>query len=75
MVARILIWSLIESDTTVAELRDALPELEQPSTWLWSEASERFGAVTFDEDVPPALERARELIGRDPDVYEEFDAL
>jgi len=75
VVVRILIWSLFESDTTLAELRDALPELEQPGTWLWSEASERFGAVTFDEDVPPALDWAKELIGRDPDVYEEFDAM
>jgi len=68
-------WSLFDSQTTIDELREALPDLEEPGTWLWSEASERFGAVTFDEDVPPALERARELIGRDPDVYEEFDAL
>ena len=68
-------WSLFESQTTIDELREALPDLEEPGTWLWSEASERFGAVTFDEDVPPALERARELIGRDPDIYEEFDAL
>ena len=75
MVVRILIWRLSESDTTVAELRDTLLELDQPSTWLWSEANERFGAVTFDEVVPPALEWARELIGRDPDVYEEFDAM
>lgn len=75
MVVRILIWSLFHSKTTLDELRDALPELEQPSMWLWNEAGERFGAVTFDEVVPPALERARELVGRDPDVYEEFDAM
>ena len=75
MIVRILVWSLFDSDTTLAELRDTLPDLDQPSTWLWSEANERFGAVTFDEVVPPALERARELIGREPDVYEEFDAL
>ncbi|MGH7541477.1 MAG: hypothetical protein ACRELC_10800 [Gemmatimonadota bacterium] len=75
MVVRILIWNLFDSDMTIAELRETVPELDQPDTWLWSEANERFGAVTFDEVVPPALERARELVGREPDVYEEFDAV
>lgn len=75
MIVRILVWSLFDSHTTVDELREALPDLEEPSTWLWSGASERFGAVVFDEEDAPSLERARELVGRDPDVYEEFDAL
>ena len=75
MIVRILVWSLFDSDTTADELREALPDLEEPSTWLWSDASERFGAVLFDQDEGPSLERARELVGRDPDVYEEFDAL
>ena len=75
MIVRVLVWSLFDSDTTVDELRETLPDLEEPSTWLWSDASERFGAVIFDEDDAPSLERARELVGRDPDVYEEFDAL
>jgi hypothetical protein len=75
VIVRILVWSLFDSRTTVDELREALPDLEEPSTWLWSDASERFGAVLFDEDEAPSLERVRELVGRDPDVYEEFDAL
>jgi hypothetical protein len=77
VIVRVLVWSLVDSEATVDELREALPELEAPSSWLWSEASERFGAVVFDDDgdAAPALERGRELIGRDPDVYEEFDAL
>lgn len=75
MIVRILVWSLFDSNTTVDELREALPDLEEPSTWLWSDASERFGAVVFDEDEASALERARELVGRGPEVYEEFDAL
>jgi hypothetical protein len=75
VIVRLLVWSLFDSDATFGELADRLPELEEPSTWLWSEASERFGAVLFDDDVGPAAERARELIGREPDVYEEFDAL
>jgi hypothetical protein len=75
VIVRLLVWSLFDSETTIDELRDRLPALEEPSTWLWSDASERFGAVLFDDDAGPALERAQALIGRDPDVYEEFDAL
>jgi hypothetical protein len=78
VIVRLLVWSLFDSDTTVHELQDTLPELEEPSTWLWNEASQRFGAVLFDDDADTAgtaVERARELIGRDPGVYEEFDAL
>jgi hypothetical protein len=75
VIVRILIWSLFESKTTIDELRDSLPELEEPSTWIWSEANERFGVVVFGEELPAAVAHARELVGSDPDVYEEFDAL
>ena len=75
MIVRILIWSLFDSKTTIAELRDSLPELEPPSAWIWNEASERFGLVFFGEDLPEDVGRVRELIGTDPVVYEEFDAL
>jgi hypothetical protein len=74
VIVRLLVWSLAEADTTLDELRVELAALEPPSTWLWNEAGERFGAVLFEDELPEALERARELIGRDPDVYEEFDA-
>jgi hypothetical protein len=75
VVVRILIWNLFESKTTTDELRAALPELEPPSTWIWNEASERFGLVSFDEELPQAAGLARDLVGRDPEVYEEFDEL
>jgi hypothetical protein len=75
VILRVLIWSLFDSKTTIDELRDAIPELEAPSTWIWSEASERFGLVVFEDELPDAVAMARDLIGRDPDVYEEFDAL
>ena len=52
MVVRILIWSLFDSKTTIDELRDALPDLEPPSAWIWSEASERFGLVAFGDELP-----------------------
>ncbi|HXG77128.1 MAG TPA: hypothetical protein VNJ53_11200 [Gaiellaceae bacterium] len=75
MVVRILVWSLFDSKTTIEELRAALPPLAEPSAWIWSEAGERFGALVHGDEVPEALTEARGLIGRDPDVYEEFDVL
>lgn len=75
MIVRVLIWNLFDSKTTIDELRDALPELEAPSAWIWNEASERFGLVAFEEELAGEVERARDLIGADPVVYEEFDSL
>lgn len=75
MVVRLLIWSLFESKTTIDELRSTLPELEPPSAWIWNEGSERFGVVSYGEELPEAVGWARDLLGDDPEVYEEFDAL
>lgn len=75
MVVRILIWNLLESQTAIAELRESLPELDAPSTWIWNEAAERFGVIVFGEDLPEAIGWAQDLVGAEPDVYEEFDAL
>ena len=73
MIARILLWSLFDSKTTVDELKADLPELEPPSAWLWNEASERFGLVAFGDLPGGDLDRVRALIGREPDVLEEFE--
>jgi hypothetical protein len=75
MVVRILIWSLFDSKTTIDELRVSLPELEEPSAWMWNEASERFGVVAFGEELSEEVVQAREVLGREPDVAEEFDVL
>jgi hypothetical protein len=75
VIVRLLIWSLFDSKTTIDELRDSLPELEEPSAWIWNEASDRFGLVAFGDELPQEIERARELVGREPDVFEEFDQL
>ena len=72
MIVRLLLWNLGDSMTTLEELRTRLPPLEPPSAWLVNEAGERFGLVAFGDD-PPDLEAVRELIGRDPDVAEEFE--
>jgi len=75
VIARILLWSLFDSKTTVDELRPQLPELSPPSAWIWNEASERFGLIMFGDDLPAGLERVRDLIGSEPEAFEEFDLL
>ena len=75
MIARVLVWSLFDSKTTVDELRLQLPELAAPSAWIWNDASERFGLIVVGEELPIGLDHVRDLIGREPDAYEEFDLL
>jgi hypothetical protein len=74
VVVRLLIWNVLESQTTIDELRDSLPELDEPSRWIWNEVTDRFGAVVYGEDLPEAIGWAQDLVGDEPDVYEEFDA-
>jgi hypothetical protein len=81
MIVRIALWRLDEQSPSFEELRQRLDQLEplaQPSMLLVSEAAERLGAVLVgDEDEPPPsqLEDLQALIGRVPDLYEEFDTL
>ena len=75
MVVRILIWNTFESKTTIDELRESLPELEPPSRWIWNEANDRFGVMAFGEELPEAIGWAQGLVGENPNVYEEFDAV
>jgi hypothetical protein len=75
VIARLLLWSLFDSKTTIDELRAQLPALEPPSAWIWNDAAERFGLIAFGDDMPEQLPAVRELIGSDPEVAEEFDVL
>ena len=74
MVVRILIWNLYETRTTIDELREGLPELGLPSAWIWNEVGERFGIVSFGEELPESVGWTQDLIGSEPDVYEEWDS-
>lgn len=74
MVVRLLIWDVLDSLTTLDELRERVPELEPPNRWVWNDATERFGILAFGEELPEAVGWAQELIGGDPDFYEEFDS-
>jgi hypothetical protein len=87
MVVRIVLWSLADSMTTIEELRrylrdesvDAFAEVEglRFKAWLSDGAGERWGAFYLFESLEAATQpmpgRVRELIGKDPDLVEEFD--
>jgi hypothetical protein len=87
MILRLVLWNLADSKTTIEELRRYLREEsvdqfeEVPGlrfkAWISDEATERWGAVYLWESEAAAAQvipsRARELIGKDPDIGEEFD--
>ena len=81
MIVRIILWRLDASDSSFEALRGQLDEVEpldEPSLLLVNEAAERIGAlIVADEDEPPPaqVDALRALIGRDPDLYEEFDSV
>jgi hypothetical protein len=72
VIARILIWSLHDSKTTLEELREHLPPPGGDDRWISNEASERVGLISFEDELPDLTE-VRRLIGKDPEVAEEFD--
>jgi hypothetical protein len=72
VIARILIWNLFDSKTTVDELREQLPELPAGDVWISNAAQDRFGLISFADELPD-LARVRELIGAEPVIAEEFD--
>ena len=87
VLVRLVLWNLADSKTNVAELRrylvdESVDAFEQVpglrfKAWISDEATERWGAVYFWETREAAQQelpgRARELIGKDPDIGEEFD--
>jgi hypothetical protein len=87
VVVRFVLWNLADSKTNIEELRRYLADesVEQFSrvdglrfkAWISDPATERWGAVYLWESAEAARQplpgRARELIGKDPDVAEEFD--
>ncbi|HKF14114.1 MAG TPA: YdhR family protein [Gaiellaceae bacterium] len=87
MILRLVLWNLADSKTTIEELRrylrdeavDAFEEVPglRFKAWISDEATERWGAVYVWESEEAARQelpsRARELIGKEPDVGEEFD--
>ena len=72
MTVRFLLWNVGDSLTTLDELRAKLPDLPEGDHWISDPAGERFGLISFSEDDEPVA-KARELIGKDPEVGEEFE--
>ena len=72
MIARILIWSLSDSKTSLEELRAHLPELPEGDRWISNEPGERLGLIAFGDELPD-LGEVPALIGKEPEVGEEFD--
>jgi hypothetical protein len=87
VLLRLVIWNLADSKTTIEELRrylrdesvDAFADVPglRFKAWFSDEATERWGAVYLWESHEAAEQelpsRARELIGKEPDIGEEFD--
>lgn len=87
MVLRLVLWNLADSKTNVDELRrylrdesvDAFAEVPglRFKAWISDDATERWGAVYLWESVEASEQelptRARDLIGKDPDIAETFD--
>lgn len=87
MIVRLVLWSLADADLSVADLREYLRDESVPAfaevpglrlkLWVSDEHTERWGAVYLFESREaadaPMPSRVRELVGKDPDVVEEFD--
>jgi len=87
VLVRFVLWNLADSKTTLEELRrylrdesvdhfEGVPGLRFKA-WISDETSERWGAIYLWESAEAAQQelpgRARELIGKELDVGEEFD--
>jgi putative monooxygenase ydhR len=87
VLLRFVLWNLADSMTNIGELRrylrdesvDAFAEVEglRFKAWISDEATERWGAVYLFESAEAARQelpsKARELIGKPPDIVEEFE--
>ena len=87
MIVRLVLWNLADSLTNVGELRryvrdESVPEFEQVpgllfKAWVSDETTERWGAVyvweSYEASQQELPSRARELIGKEPDIAEVFD--
>jgi hypothetical protein len=87
VIVHFVLWNLADSKTTIGELRryrrdesvDQFADVPglRFKAWISDEATERWGAVYLWEDAEAAEQelpsRARDLIGKEPDIGETFD--
>ena len=81
-VGRLVLWSLADTATSVDELRAEQLEWTPGAThevWFSDETTDRWGgfAVFADAEAAeaPLPDRLRQLLGKDPDVFELFDVV
>jgi hypothetical protein len=87
MIVRLVLWNLADSDATIEELRrylvdESVDKFEKVpgllfKAWISDDATERWGSFyvwesheASEQELPS---RARELIGKEPDIVEVFD--
>jgi hypothetical protein len=85
VIVRFVLWSLVDTATSVAELRDSIRDESAAAfgdvpglllkAWVSDDSSERWGAFyVFDSAAEQQLpSRVSELIGKDPELVEDFD--
>jgi hypothetical protein len=87
VLVRFVLWNLADSKTTLEELRrylrdESVDQFEEVAglrfkAWISDEVTERWGTFYLWETAEAARGerpgRARELIGKEPGVVEEFD--
>jgi hypothetical protein len=87
LVVRFVLWNLADTTISVDELRDYVRDeavdafADVPGllfkAWISDVGSERWGAIYLFESAEaaeqPLPSRARELIGKDPEIAEVFD--
>jgi hypothetical protein len=87
LLVRFVLWNLADSLTSVDDLRSYLRDESADAfanvpgllfkTWVSDESTERWGAIyvwaTREASEQELPSRARELIGKDPDIIELFD--
>jgi hypothetical protein len=87
VIVRFVLWNLSDSKTNIGELRRYLRDgsvdlhADVPGlrfkAWISDETTDRWGAIYLWESAEAAEQvvpsRARELIGKDPEIGETFD--
>jgi hypothetical protein len=87
VIARFVLWNLADSQTTIDELRRDLRDESVAAfedapglrfqAWISDDTTDRWGVISFWETRVAAEQavpnRAVELIGKEPDIGEEFD--
>jgi len=87
MVVRFVLWNLADTATSIEDLREYLRDEAVDAfaavpgilfkAWISDAAGERWGALYLFDSAEaaeqPLPSRARELIGKDPEVVEVFD--